>query len=161
MNYPTKVYLAVPYEEKGKSKALGAKWDPKARSWYVPEQGELAPFERWLPRWALDPRDTVRLPVLLLPASCYGCHWTISCVVGLLLPDDGDVEPSAVVDDVRTSQSTTVPTSWTFCWTHRSGPAWRSARCCFDELDPALTATWPTRVSTAVRPRGPFHSGRS
>jgi hypothetical protein len=101
MEQTMKVYLAVPYEEKDKAKALGARWDPRHRCWYAGDQGALAAFERWLPKWALEPGETIRLPVLLLPTTCYLCHRDITCVVGLRLPEDCGVEPSVVVDDVE------------------------------------------------------------
>ena len=31
-----RVYLTVPYAEKDDAKALGAKWDREAKSWYAP-----------------------------------------------------------------------------------------------------------------------------
>lgn len=99
MNYSTKVYLDVAYEEKGKVKALGAKWDPHYRCWYAPEQSELAPFERWLPNWVLEPGDTIRLDALLLPTTCYRCHRAITCLIGLRLPEHLDVEPSGALDE--------------------------------------------------------------
>jgi hypothetical protein len=98
MEHSTKVYLAVPYEEKDKAKALGAKWDARHRCWYATELSRLAPFERWLPKWALDRGDTIRLPVLLVPTTCCLCRRTISCVVGLLLPEDSAVKVSRVHD---------------------------------------------------------------
>ncbi len=100
MKHSTRVYLAVPYKEKNEAKALGAQWDPRQRCWYVPEANELAPFEQWLPKWALDPGDTICLPVLLLRTTCPECHRSITCVVGLHLPEDLDVQPSGVVHDV-------------------------------------------------------------
>ncbi|MDQ1429332.1 MAG: hypothetical protein QOK39_2808 [Acidimicrobiaceae bacterium] len=100
MKHSTRVYLAVPYKEKNEAKALGAQWDPRQRCWYVPEASELAPFEQWLTKWALDPGDTICLPVLLLPAACPVCRRSITCVVGLHLPEDLDVQPSGVVHDV-------------------------------------------------------------
>ena len=30
-----KIYLNVPFEEKDKSKSMGAKWDPKKKKWYI------------------------------------------------------------------------------------------------------------------------------
>lgn len=42
-------YLNVPFKEKDKAKALGARWDVGARKWYVPDGKELAPFNAWLP----------------------------------------------------------------------------------------------------------------
>jgi putative DNA primase/helicase len=42
-----RVFLAVPYAEKGEAKALGAKWDRRARSWYLPVGINPEPFARW------------------------------------------------------------------------------------------------------------------
>jgi hypothetical protein len=43
------IRLNVPYPEKDEAKALGARWDPKGRFWYVPEGQAATQFERWLP----------------------------------------------------------------------------------------------------------------
>ncbi len=40
----------MPYAEKDEAKRLGARWDPKARTWYVPPGLPRAPFARWLLR---------------------------------------------------------------------------------------------------------------
>lgn len=42
-----RVYIAVPFEEKNDAKALGARWDRKAKSWYVPAGLDAAKFSRW------------------------------------------------------------------------------------------------------------------
>ena len=42
--------IAVPYTERMEAKALGAKWDKEAKSWYVPQGGDLGLFERWTPK---------------------------------------------------------------------------------------------------------------
>ena len=42
-------YLTVPFAQKDKVKALGARWDAVQRQWYVPSGLELAPFRAWLP----------------------------------------------------------------------------------------------------------------
>ena len=42
-------YLKVPFREKDEAKALGARWDPDRRSWYVPDGIALDDFARWLP----------------------------------------------------------------------------------------------------------------
>ncbi|MCW3476236.1 zincin-like metallopeptidase domain-containing protein [Limobrevibacterium gyesilva] len=44
-----RTYLAVPYDEKDDAKALGAKWDPQAKAWYVPAGVDLEAFSPWLP----------------------------------------------------------------------------------------------------------------
>lgn len=41
--------LQVPYAEKDAAKALGAKWDSKSKTWYVPPGTLLTAFEKWLP----------------------------------------------------------------------------------------------------------------
>lgn len=44
-----KTYLSVTYEQRLQVKALGAKWDPARRQWYVPDGTALEPFSAWLP----------------------------------------------------------------------------------------------------------------
>ena len=44
-----KVFLAVPYREKGRAKAAGARWDPEAKLWYAPEGADMAKLKGWLP----------------------------------------------------------------------------------------------------------------
>ena len=41
--------LACPFSDKAEAKALGAKWDPVAKVWYVPPGVSTVPFQRWLP----------------------------------------------------------------------------------------------------------------
>ena len=43
-----RTYLNVPYKHKDEAKALGAKWDRKQQSWYVPPGVETAPFAKWM-----------------------------------------------------------------------------------------------------------------
>lgn len=43
-------YLRVNFDEKDQVKALGARWNPEIKKWYVPEGKDLTPFEQWLPR---------------------------------------------------------------------------------------------------------------
>lgn len=43
-----KVFLAVPYREKGRAKAAGAKWDPEAKLWYAPAGADMAKLKTWL-----------------------------------------------------------------------------------------------------------------
>ena len=39
--------LNVPFAEKDAAKALGARWDPALRVWYVRDAADLTPFARW------------------------------------------------------------------------------------------------------------------
>jgi len=45
-----RVYLAVPYEEKEEAKALGARWDKEAGSWFAPPGTDLSQLEPWIPK---------------------------------------------------------------------------------------------------------------
>ncbi|UVW30293.1 DUF5710 domain-containing protein [Massilia sp. H6] len=40
--------LTVPYAEKDQAKALGARWNPAKRRWYVPDGVATAGFEKWV-----------------------------------------------------------------------------------------------------------------
>jgi hypothetical protein len=39
--------LNVPFAEKDEAKALGARWDPARKCWYVQDR-DLGPFARWV-----------------------------------------------------------------------------------------------------------------
>ena len=63
----SKKYLAVPYHERAEAKAVGAKWDKEAKSWYVEPQVSYENVSKWLPENvepqqdpALDPREEFR-----------------------------------------------------------------------------------------------------
>lgn len=43
----SKTYLNVPYAQKDAAKALGARWDPANKKWYVPVGKDLAAFAQW------------------------------------------------------------------------------------------------------------------
>lgn len=42
-----KIHLNVPYAEKDAAKALGARWDPTKKKWYVPAGVDVAAFAKW------------------------------------------------------------------------------------------------------------------
>jgi hypothetical protein len=44
-----KHYLEVPYAQKDQAKALGARWDPARKKWYVPGGIDVAAFAAWIP----------------------------------------------------------------------------------------------------------------
>ena len=44
-----KIILDCPYEQRNQVKALGARWDPAIKKWYVIDPPDLAPFAPWLP----------------------------------------------------------------------------------------------------------------
>lgn len=45
-------FLNVPYAEKDEARALGARWNPGRKKWYVPTGVPLEPFEKWLAKGA-------------------------------------------------------------------------------------------------------------
>jgi len=45
-----KIYFDVPYDDNGRIKALGAKFDNDLRKWYVPEDVDPKKFEGWVPK---------------------------------------------------------------------------------------------------------------
>lgn len=53
-----RTYLQVPFPEKDQAKALGARWDPLERKWYI-QADDLTPFRRWI---ALQGPDTTAVP---------------------------------------------------------------------------------------------------
>ncbi|MBX6318399.1 MAG: ribonuclease HI [Pigmentiphaga sp.] len=55
------VWLKVPYAEKDEAKALGARWSPAQKKWYVKDAADLTPFQRWLDVDA--PASAVAAPV--------------------------------------------------------------------------------------------------
>ncbi len=50
----SKTYLNVPYSEKDAVKALGGRWDPTKKKWYVPANKDLLPFLKWHSETTVD-----------------------------------------------------------------------------------------------------------
>ena len=46
-------YLTTNYKDREQVKALGARWDPDQKKWFVPSGRDLAPFAIWLPSGVL------------------------------------------------------------------------------------------------------------
>lgn len=40
--------LNVPFKEKDEAKSHGARWNPAAKYWYIPQGVDDAPFAKWL-----------------------------------------------------------------------------------------------------------------
>ena len=71
-----RTHLNVPFAEKDEAKALGARWDPARKRWYVQDK-DLAPFARWLREGAeaataAAPAKAPRTGPAETPAHC-GC----------------------------------------------------------------------------------------
>lgn len=59
-------YINVPYEQKDQAKELGARWDPHAKSWYVPDNCDPTLFVNWEYK---DPYQSFLQD--LIEAGCY------------------------------------------------------------------------------------------
>ncbi|WP_407238167.1 ArdC-like ssDNA-binding domain-containing protein [Escherichia coli] len=68
----SRTYLAVPYAEKNEAKALGAKWDKEAKSWYAPEGVDVA--TSGLARWSVDKANVVTASEPSPPSSNSRTH---------------------------------------------------------------------------------------
>jgi hypothetical protein len=65
-------YLYVPFAERERVRALGAKWDAKICLWYVTPSMNHGIFARWRPIWPLEDDPVVK--VLGIPSSCWKCR---------------------------------------------------------------------------------------
>jgi len=77
--------LNVPFAEKDDAKALGAWWDPTARTWYVPAGKDPKPFEKWLPGTgevapAADHLLDLKPPVFVVESAtvCWKCGKSVA-----------------------------------------------------------------------------------
>jgi hypothetical protein len=80
-----KLYLDVPFPDKEQVKALGARWDRDARSWYVPNHLDVEPFAHWLALLPAD--DDPLLRIAGLPQRCWKCGQDTMAVIAC---DDKD-----------------------------------------------------------------------
>ena len=48
-NPQMRINLVTPFAEKDAVKALGARWDPAKKLWYITDVADLTPFMRWIP----------------------------------------------------------------------------------------------------------------
>jgi hypothetical protein len=57
-----RINLVTPFSEKDAVKALGARWDPAKRLWYITDVADLTPFMHWIPdlEAASEPVDADR-----------------------------------------------------------------------------------------------------
>lgn len=70
-----RIYLNVPYKEKDAASDLGAKWDRREKSWYVPEGKDVNPFEKWLKRDESMQERKAQGPERIYLAVAYQDHW--------------------------------------------------------------------------------------
>ncbi len=66
-----RINLVTPFAEKDAVKALGARWDPAKKLWYIKDVGDITPFHRWIPDMAASTENSAdqRTPLAVGAAS--------------------------------------------------------------------------------------------
>lgn len=81
-------YLQVPFTQKDQAKALGARWDALARSWYLPEGLDESLFAAWLPAAQPEPEGSTSV-VMVDPSQ--PSDTSLACSLSALLEQVGGV----------------------------------------------------------------------
>ena len=89
--------LHVPYAEKDAAKALGARWDPASKVWYIPDGLDSIPFTRWLPQEVEIQIRSQRYCIAEAVTSCWKCGQSTR-VYGFVIPSGHDVSEDAQAD---------------------------------------------------------------
>jgi len=71
-----KIFLNCPFDDKDECKSLGGKWDGDARKWYITDDMEAAPFEKWMQG------DTSPAPVAAAEEEAQGEKTYLNCPFG-------------------------------------------------------------------------------
>ena len=71
-----KIFLNCPFDDKDECKSLGGKWDGDARKWYITDDMEAAPFEKWIQG------DTSPAPVAAAEEESQGEKTYLNCPFG-------------------------------------------------------------------------------
>jgi hypothetical protein len=80
-----RITLRVPFAQKVEATALGARWDPGLRTWYVPEHFDPGPFARWLPSEATANVRSATYFIAAATRDCWRCL-ADTHVHGFILP---------------------------------------------------------------------------
>ena len=88
-------YISVPFSEKDHAKSLGAKWDPKEKSWYIPQGVSKQKFARWMLSESLETDESFQKlypPVYIVESksSCWKCSQSsrVVCIASKGFRDD-------------------------------------------------------------------------
>jgi len=63
------VELKVPYDDKDRAKALGAKWNSTKKTWFVADCEDLSAFKEWLNTWRKPVPQSERADMRAIQAS--------------------------------------------------------------------------------------------
>ena len=122
--------LRVPFEEKDQARALGARWDPNARLWWIAGDVDIAPFDRWSPQREGAPAPAFKSPAVrnldfeqleaqlevpnltafFAPHLCWRCKQT-SWLMDLWCHEDIDEPLGNDSDDAYFQMQATIDTS--------------------------------------------------
>lgn len=146
-------YLTSSFRDKDRVKALGARWDPAQRQWYVPEGLALTPFAEWLPAGGTAPPSPST--ALISPELEQGGSRSLSAA------PRGIPCPNCLAAWLRPFPRPSVPASgpWSRWWT----PVCAMAMCTWRSRSGMRTASWwprPVQLSGPARPAASFPSSR-
>lgn len=89
-----KRYLEVPFAEKDEAKALGARWDPARKKWYIPAGVAIAPFAPWIPTDGAGAAAAAKAPPISAPSPSARCPSSADIVtIAHTAPADSGFEP--------------------------------------------------------------------
>jgi hypothetical protein len=74
-----RIRLDVTFADNAEVKALGARWDPDERCWWIAREHWRDELSAWLPR------PPVPAIVLAITTSCWRCHRPTAAIVGVLV----------------------------------------------------------------------------
>jgi hypothetical protein len=75
----SRIRLDVAFADNARVKALGARWDPDQRCWWIAGERWRDELTAWLPR------RPVPAIVLAITTSCWRCHTQTAAIVGVLI----------------------------------------------------------------------------
>jgi hypothetical protein len=89
--------IQVPFAEKDDAKALGARWDSEAQSWFVPAGRDLALFNRWIPRPVRIDGPTIPARLVGPMERCYRCTSRGVALAGILVSPAYSLDPCGFI----------------------------------------------------------------
>ena len=85
-------FINVPFNEKEQAKTIGARWNPDAKSWYMPAGSDLTcfltlPHYDWLPESLTPNYKANSYYIASTTASCWKCN-AATTVYAIMLPPE-------------------------------------------------------------------------
>jgi len=113
---PHRVWLEVPFVDNAQVKALGARWDPDRRAWWIASDRWRNGLIPWLPR------PPVPAHVLATTIDCWRCGQPTRAIVGVLIAPElhPDEDPWGFVSFADVAPALTA-LNGAWCSTHGVG----------------------------------------